>query len=114
MGAIALAGGNLDGLARIEPACSGGSNLRRLREIPHSSFRESTQTALVEHWTGVVTMDDHRVIGREETVFDLPPLVSNRRSSTSLREARVSDQASAEDTSQLAPPEPRICHRLAD
>src|ERR1035441_9590264 len=55
--------------------------------------------------------------GPEETVCDLPPVVPAepaRTPPTCLREAGMPDHAPAEDASQLAPPEPRLRHRLAD
>src|ERR1019366_8309587 len=66
----------------------------------------------------MVTRKHHHARGPEETVCDLPPLVpaerASRGSPTCLREAGMPDLAAAEDASQLAPPEPRLRHRLAD
>ena len=49
----------------------------------------------------MATMKRHHARGREETMFDVPPLVStrseSRRSSTRLREGGMSDRASTED-----------------
>src|ERR1039457_3518174 len=60
----------------------------------------------------------HHARGPEETVCDLPPLVpaerASRGSPTCLREAGMADLAAGEAASQLAPPEPRLRHRLAD
>jgi hypothetical protein len=66
----------------------------------------------------MVTMKHHHARGPEETVCDLPLLVpaerASRGSPTCLREAGMPDRAPAEDASRLAPPEPGLCHRLAD
>ena len=63
-------------------------------------------------------MKHHHARGPEETVCDLPPVVPAEPASgtppTCLREAGMPDHAPAEDASQLAPPEPRLRHRLAD
>jgi len=89
-------------------------------EFPTSALQKLTQNSSNEQRMHgrVVTMKHHHARGREETVFDLPSLVSTRsacrRSSTCVREAGMSDRASAEDTSQLATPEPRLRHRVAD
>ena len=52
------------------------------------------------------TIDHHHARGREETVYDLPPLVPTRsasgKSSTCLREAGMSNRAPAEDPGKLA------------
>jgi hypothetical protein len=57
-----------------------------------------------------VTMKHHHARGREETVFDMPPMVSaesaSGKAATGLREAGMPDQAAAENTSELASPEP--------
>src|SRR5437667_4614883 len=61
-------------------------------------------------------MKYHHARGPEETVCDLPLLVpagrASRRPPTGRRETGMPDQAAAEDPSQLAPPEPRLRHRL--
>ena len=66
----------------------------------------------------MVTMKHHHARGPEETVCDLPPLVPARRASrrppTRLWQNGMPSRAAAEDASQLASPEPGLCHRLAD
>src|ERR1022692_4185277 len=63
-------------------------------------------------------MEHHHARGPEETVCDLPPVVPAEPASgtppTCLREAGMPDVAPTENPSQLAPPEPRLRHRLAD
>src|ERR1039457_66158 len=63
-------------------------------------------------------MKHHHARGPEEIVCDLPPVVpaepASRIPPTCLREAGMPDVASTEDPIQLAPPEPRLRHRLAD
>src|ERR1035437_9465815 len=63
-------------------------------------------------------MKHHHARGPEETVCDLPPVVpaepASRIPPTCLREAGMPDHAPAKNPSQLAPPEPRLLHRLAD
>jgi hypothetical protein len=60
----------------------------------------------------------HHARGPEETVCDLPAVVPAGRASreppTCLRESGMPDVAAAEDPSRLAPPEPRLRHRLAN
>jgi hypothetical protein len=57
-----------------------------------------------------MTMKHHHARGREETVFDMPPMVSaesaSGKAATGLREAGMPEGATAENTSQLASPEP--------
>jgi hypothetical protein len=61
-------------------------------------------------------MKGHHARGPKETVFNMPVLVSTgragRRPSTCLRKAGVSDDTTAENTSELAWAECRIRHRL--
>src|ERR1035437_5909294 len=63
-------------------------------------------------------MKHHHARGPEETVCDLPPVVPAEPASgtppTCLREAGMPDHAPAENTSQLAPPEPSRLQRLPD
>jgi hypothetical protein len=63
-------------------------------------------------------MKHHHARGPEETVCDLPPVVPAEPASgtppTCLREAGMPDVAPTENPSQLAPPEPRLRHRLPD
>src|SRR5712692_1344773 len=66
----------------------------------------------------MVTMKHHHARGPEETVLDLPPVVpagpASRTAPTFLREDGMPGVAAAEDPSQLAPPKPRLRHRLPD
>jgi len=66
----------------------------------------------------MVTIKHRHARGPEETVCDLPPLVPARRGSrrppTRLWQNGMPSRAAAEDASQLASPEPGLCHRLAD
>ena len=63
-------------------------------------------------------MKHHYARGPEETVCDVPPVVSagpaNRKPPTRLRETGMPGRAEAEDPSQLATPKPGLRHRLAD
>ena len=63
-------------------------------------------------------MKDHHARGREETVHDLSAVVSagsaNRKSTTRLWQAGMSEVAASEDTGELAETERGVWSRLSD
>jgi hypothetical protein len=63
-------------------------------------------------------MNHHDARGPEETMQNLSPVVpagfASRSSTTGLSRAGMSDGPPAKDTSEVAQPERRLCHRLED
>jgi hypothetical protein len=64
----------------------------------------------------MTTMNHHDARGPEETMHDLPAVVptgyTSRTPATGLQPAGMSGRPPAEDSGELAQPEPGICHRL--